>query len=316
MEIKKTALLTGGAGFIGSNLANRLIEDKWKVCIVDNLSTGYIHNIPKQAEFLELDVTNPTFIDSLSDYNYDVVFHLAAQSSGEVSFDDPLYDLKTNCASTVMLLDYCLKKGIKRFIYTSSMSIYGEQKELPVSEDSKAKPLSFYGVGKLASESYMDVYNNMGINTTALRLFNVYGPGQNLTNLKQGMVSIYMAYLLKGQEIIVKGSLERFRDFIYIDDIVQAIMECISNNQTYGKKYNIGTGYKTTVADLIDAEIVSFGYKPDEYPVVVQEGTPGDQFGIIADNRQFYNDVGWYPKVSLKDGLFKMVSWAKGQINR
>jgi UDP-glucose 4-epimerase len=307
----RTALVTGGAGFIGSHLARRLLNEGWRVHIVDNLSTGFKSNIPPGAIFTLLDLSGDGFTTKLPDDKYDAVFHLAAQSSGEISFDNPMYDLKTNCLSTVMLLDWCHKKNIRRFVFTSSMSIYGDQEVQPVREDAVPNPKSFYGVGKLASESYANIYNNMGIHTTSLRLFNVYGPGQNMENLRQGMVSIYMAYILKKQDIIVKGSPDRYRDLVYIDDVVDAYISCLDNDRTFGKSYNIATGKKTTVQELLINELKAFGYDPSKYPIVYGESTPGDTFGICANASAAKADMGWEAKTPLLAGLKNMSEWAQ-----
>jgi len=311
----RTALVTGGAGFIGSHLARRLLKEGWKVRIVDNLSTGFKSNIPAQAEFTLLDLSEDNFIDYLPKDRFDAVFHLAAQSSGEVSFDDPKYDFKTNCLSTLMLLEWCSKQNIKRFIYTSSMSIYGDQQVQPVIETARHSPKSFYGAGKFASEAYLEIYSKLGINTTALRLFNVYGPGQNMENLRQGMVSIYMAYILRNEEILVKGSAERYRDFIYIDDVVEAYMNCLDNPAAFGKAYNIAFGEKIQVRSLLKAELEAFGKNHLTYPVKYSDSTPGDTFGIFADISAVKNDIGWQPEVCLREGLKRMSEWALAQKN-
>lgn len=305
----RRALVTGGAGFIGSHLTERLLNEGWSVHIVDNLSTGFKTNIPKDAEFTFLDLSKEDFVSNLPKNSFDAVFHLAAQSSGEISFDDPAYDLKINCLSTLLLLDWSFKNGIKRFIYTSSMSIYGEQEAQPVKEEVMPKPKSFYGIGKLASESYVNIYSTMGINTTSLRLFNVYGPRQNMENLRQGMVSIYMAYILKKEEVAVKGSPDRYRDFIYIDDVIDVCMVCLDNPATFGKTYNIASGEKTHVKVLLENELRAFGYDPLTYPVKYAAFTPGDIFGIYADISAIKEDTGWEPKTSLAEGLGKMVKW-------
>jgi len=306
----KRALVTGGAGFIGSHLAKRLLREGWKVDIIDNLCTGFRSNVPSEANFIFLDISKDDFIMQLPDERYDAVFHLAAQSSGEISFDDPMYDLKTNCLSTLMLLDWCLKHHIQRFIYTSSMSIYGEQDVQPVKENSNPNPKSFYGVGKLASESYVNIYSGMGINTTSLRLFNVYGPGQNMENLRQGMVSIFMAYILKNERILVKGSPDRYRDFIYIDDVIDAYMGCLDNPASFGKTYNIASGIRTNIRELLYEELKALDYDPQEYSIEYSGSTPGDTFGIFADITAIWKEIGWIPKISLSEGLKKMSEWA------
>ncbi len=308
-----TALVTGGAGFIGSHLAVRLIREGWRVYIVDNLSTGFESNIPKGAEFIFLDISREDFTNSLPDVQMDAVFHFAAQSSGEISFDNPCYDLKTNCLSTLLLLEWSLKRNVKHFLFTSSMSIYGDQEVQPVREDAMPNPNSFYGVGKLASESYLNIYSKLGLKTTSLRLFNVYGPGQNMKNLRQGMVSIYMAYILQNREVIVKGAPDRYRDLIYIDDVVDAYCTALFNPAAFGKSFNVATGVKTTVQELIDMEISTFGFDPKSYPVSYTDGTPGDTFGIVADVAAIKNDIGWSAKVPIADGLERMIQWAKQQ---
>lgn len=158
MKAKQNILVTEGAGFIRSCLSSRLIDEGCNVVVIDNLSTGFESNIPQQAEFLKLDISKEDFINKLTRIRFDYVFHLAAQSSGEISFEDPAYDVKTNVMGTLLLLNWAMEKKIKRFIYTSSMSIYGDDQDLPVKETAPPRPLSFYGVGKLASEKYIDIF--------------------------------------------------------------------------------------------------------------------------------------------------------------
>ncbi len=310
--MKRKALVTGGAGFIGSHLSRRLLDAGWDVLIIDNLSTGYRSNVPDGAKFIELDLSKESFVDQLPHEGVDVVFHLAAQSSGEVSFDNPAYDLKTNCLSTVLLLDWCVEKKVNRFIYTSSMSIYGDVENLPVKEDEFPRPKSFYGIGKLASENYLRVYQQTyGINFTALRFFNVYGPGQKLENLRQGMVRIYMAFVAKKETVLVKGSGDRFRDLVYVDDVVDATTAVVDNPVTFGQSYNVGTGKKTVVNNLIQMIAKAFGYDPTTYPIKYTDGTPGDQFGMYADISKIKKAIGWFPKIDTSEGIHRMVNWIK-----
>ena len=183
-------IVTGAAGFIGSALAAELIQNGHTVVTIDNLSTGYETNIPDGVEFILGDCGDNETIKKIPKRNYDAIFHIAGQSSGEISFDNPVYDISTNTVSTLLLLDYARQHGCDRFIYAGTMSVYGMQPEKPVNEDSHCSPSSFYGVGKLASEHYLKIYQPFGIDTTSLRLFNVYGPGQNLENLRQGYFSL------------------------------------------------------------------------------------------------------------------------------
>jgi UDP-glucose 4-epimerase len=243
-------LVTGGAGFIGSALAHCLIENGNIVTIIDNLSTGFKENIPDNAIFIEGDCQDYKIYESL-DEKFDAIYHIAGQSSGEISFDDPVYDLQTNTQSTLLLLNYAVKTGCKRFLYASSMSVYGDHPDIPISEDKSCDPKSFYGVGKIASEHYLRIYKEFGVQSTALRLFNVYGPGQNMENMRQGMVSIFLAMAINDKTIDVKGNTKRFRDFIYIDDVVDAFVECENNSNTFNNVYNVATGVKTTVESLL-----------------------------------------------------------------
>jgi len=309
----RTAFVTGGAGFIGSHLVKRLLKEDWEVIVIDNLSTGFKSNIPNGVKFLNLDLADDDFVDKLPRQRMDVVFHLAAQSSGEISFDDPKYDLKTNTLGTLMLLNWCLENDIKRFCFASSMSIYGDQPHSPINEKASATPKSFYGIGKKASEHYIRMYDSKGIQSTAYRLFNVYGPGQNISNLRQGMVSIFLAQMHKKENFLVKGCLERFRDFIYIDDVINCFMQTLDDPITYGKIYNVGTGIKTTVRSLIEKMMEIYGTSGKNIPIEICHGTPGDQFGIFADITKINNETGWAPSTSLNDGLAQMVSWIKNE---
>ena len=176
----KTYLVTGAAGFIGAAVAKRLIGEGNKVVTIDNLSTGKRDVIPEDCIFIEGNDFDSGIIDRLYTYRFDCIVHIAGQSSGEISFEAPIYDLQTNAQSTLMLLDYARKTGCKEFVYASSMSVYGDHENPLVSEETSAVPKSFYAVGKLSSENYMRIYSDTyGIRCTALRFFNVYGVGQN-----------------------------------------------------------------------------------------------------------------------------------------
>jgi len=311
IKSKKGVIVTGGAGFIGSHLARRLLEDGYRVWVIDNLSTGFESNIPAGAEFIKMDIADSKSYNKMPSGETHALFHLAAQSSGEISHEKPEADLTTNALGTLLLLRWCLENNAPRFVYASSMAVYGDVVALPVNERETCQPISLYGISKMTAENYVRHFSQRELKTTIFRIFSTYGPGQDLNNLKQGMVSIYMAFLLNKQPILVKGSRERFRDFIYIDDVVDAWIAAMDNEKTLGKTYNLGTGKKTFVWELIEEEIKTFGYDSNTYPVIYAEPTPADQFGLYADISQVSSDLNWLPKVSLAIGLKKMAEWAR-----
>lgn len=309
--MEKHILITGGAGFIGSHLAKRCIRSGYAVTILDDLTTGNQENIPNGADFIKADISCPDWQDALTKKPVHAIFHLAAQSSGEVSDEHPDLDLKVNTYGTLLLLKWCLKNHVNHFLYASSMAVYGNVEHNPVHEDFHCSPLSFYGFSKYTSEQYIRQFSAKGLNTTCFRMFSVYGPGQNMNNMKQGMVSIFLAYLLKRKPIHVKGSKERFRDFIYIDDVVNAWLLALNNPVTYGKTYNLATGKKTLIGTLVEEEIRSFGFDPLTYPVKYEGNTPADQFGLYADISRIRKDLNWEPQTTLSLGLENMVAWLR-----
>jgi len=304
----KNLLVTGAAGFIGAALAKRLLEEGHHVMTVDNLSTGFIENIPNGCEYIIGDLHDEAIIRQLSGRCFDVIYHIAGQSGGITSFDDPLYDMNANITSTLLLLDYARASGCNRFIYASSMSVYGDGNICPVAEDAILMPKSFYAVGKLASEHYMRLFSTLGIKATALRLNNIYGPGQNMANTKQGMASIYMEQALRDKHIHSLGSKERFRDFVYIDDAVTSFIVAGEGQEEDAYNiYNVATGIKTTVESLVEKIRNAL---PFDVSVEYRGETPGDQFGIYCDYSRIAHALGWEPKIDLTTGINKMIKWA------
>ncbi len=272
------------------------------------MSTGRLENIPEQCEYYIGNVYDEEILTQLEKYHFEAIIHIAGQSSGEVSFEDPVYDFNTNAMSTLLLLQFAKRKGIQKFIYASSMSVYGDHEEELVDELSLTVPKSFYAVGKLASENYMRIFSSYGIQTTALRFFNVYGIGQNMDNLKQGMFSIYLAQGIDNHHILVKGSKDRFRDFVYIDDVVDGVL--FAMNRTDGapfEVFNISTGKKKTVEELVTTIQEQL---PWDVTVEYVEGTPGDQHGIYGDNQKAKELLQWEPEVDFEEGSAKMIRWA------
>lgn len=298
-------LVTGGAGFIGAHLARRLVADGRRVLVVDNLATGYRRNVPAGAEFIEADIADAAALDRLPWAEIDSVLHLAAQSSGEVSREQPALDLEVNVRGTFLLLERALRHGVKRFLYAGSMAAYGDQPAEQVDETTTLQPLSFYGISKKCAEEYVRWFQEHGLSTTVFRMFSVYGPGQNLANMKQGMVSIFLKFLLDGQPVHVKGSGDRFRDFIHIDDVASAWLTALDHPAADGRTYNLASGRKTLVRELVAALLQAAG-KADGYPVRYEGSTPDDQRGLYANVDRLRNELGWEPKVDLAAGLADM----------
>jgi UDP-glucose 4-epimerase len=301
----ETMLVSGVAGFIGAHVARRLQREGYRIIGVDDLSGGGRANVPAHIEFIQADLASAAGLAALP-RGCRVILHLAGQSSGEISFDDPVADLHKNTVSTLNLIRYGIDNGCERFVYASSMSVYGNVADEPVTEAQPCAPLSCYGVGKLAAEHYLRVYGAQ-LPAVSLRMFNVYGPGQNMANLRQGMVSIYLAQALSGGKIEVKGSLARYRDFIYIDDVVEAWRRAATLPAAVGRSINLGTGVRTSVQALLDnicERVAGASYH-------VRGSTPGDQSGIYADTRCLREVLGLRQFTPLAEGLAKFLEWAR-----
>lgn len=305
----KTLVITGVAGFIGSRVAARMAAEGFTVVGVDDLSSGKQSNVPSSIEFIQGNLADIHTISNLPKAA-EFVLHLAGQSSGEMSFDDPVADLEKNTISTLNLIRYGIGANTSKLIYASSMSVYGNVPDAPIGEDEHVAPLSCYGIGKLAAENYLNVFGKQ-LSSVSLRMFNVYGPGQDMTNLRQGMVSIYLAQALTNKHIVVKGSLERFRDFIYIDDVVEAWFRATTfvgvDGGVGGNTINIGTGVRTTVAQVLDAVKANVVGTTVE----VTDPTPGDQNGIFADTNRMRALLGMSDFVQLADGVQRFSDFVK-----
>tara|TARA_Y100000590_G_C15724887_1_gene1014850 strand:- start:1573 stop:2325 length:753 start_codon:yes stop_codon:yes gene_type:complete len=249
-------------------------------------------------------------IAKLENAQFDAIFHIAGQSSGEISFENPIYDLNANTLSTLLLLKYAKEYHCKKFIYASTMSVYGDQPDSPVKESAKNNPLSFYAIGKIASENYMKLFVDFGMTNTALRLFNTYGPGQNMENLNQGMVSIFLEQAFSSKRIIIKGDKNRFRDYVFIDDVVDAFIKAEAFDDDKYRVINIGTGIRTTVNELLGKMISMLPY---EITVKFVESTLGDIHGIYADVSLANSSLDWVYTHNIDEGLKLMLNWRKGK---
>jgi UDP-glucose 4-epimerase len=283
-----------------------LLAEGVPVVGVDDLSQGTLANVPVGAGFIYGDLAESSTLQHLPrDIEY--ILHLAGQSSGEVSFDDPLGDLRKNAVSTLNLVQWAIRYPIRRFVYASSMAVYGPHADRPALETDPCQPLSCYGVSKLAAEYYLRIYSDR-LPSVVLRMFNVYGPGQDMGNMRQGMVSIFLKMALTQGKVHVKGSLSRYRDFIFIDDVVDMWIRAMRLEGDTSYTFNVGTGRRTTVEDLLKelARLVP------EMSWYTEGRTEGDQFGIYAETAQLQRVLGFSDFRDLPTGLSRFVWWAKG----
>ena len=298
-------LITGVAGFIGSHIAKRFVDEGYEVVGIDDLSNGKEENVPLGINFIKGDLANIEIINSIPK-DCKKILHLAGQSSGEISFDDPISDLQRNTISTLNLIFYGISNNVERIVYASSMSVYGTVPDEAIDESHETVPLSCYGVSKLASEGYLKVYQKK-LPFVSMRMFNVYGPGQDMNNLRQGMVSIYLSQALRLGKITVKGNTSRYRDLVYIDDVVEAWFRAATYEAAKNQVINLGTGVKTTVESILN-EICTV-VKSTEY--VVEDPTPGDQNGIYAENSKLRNILKINTFVTPFQGIPIFTEWAR-----
>jgi len=295
-------LVTGGAGFIGSHITGRLLADGHRVRILDNFSTGKRENIPASAdvEVVEGDVGDTDTVRQCMD-GVDIVFHEAAIASVPETVGNPLASERTNYRGTVNVLEAARQATARRVVFACSAAVYGDLPELPKQETMPVKPLSPYAIDKLASEYACRVYHSLyGLETVALRYFNVFGPRQDPSSPYSGVISIFSDCTRQGKQPDIYGDGGQTRDFIYVSDVVEANMRAASAQAAPGKAYNIATGSTVTINELLQTLCRLQGRTFDPAYKPVREG---DIRHSSADIGLAGKDLDWRPSVAFADGL-------------
>lgn len=297
-------LITGGAGFIGSHIADSLIEKGQKVVIVDNLSTGSTENINPKAQFYKVDITQEEIYKVFEGEKPEYVIHHAAQINVQNSLLNPFLDAEINILGTINVLESCRRYGVKKVIYASSAAVYGVPEYLGIDEYHRVQPISFYGISKHTPEHYIELYNNLyGLNYTILRYANVFGERQ-VSSGEGGVVAIFFDKLLKNENVIIFGDGTATRDYIYVKDVVRANLHAIEKGTN--EVINIGTGIGTTVNELFE---ITKNLSGTNITPIYGKPRDGDIKDSLFDVRKANVVLGWEPQYTLTEGLKCMMDY-------
>lgn len=310
MSFTSKVLVTGGAGFIGSNLAEELIRQGARVVIIDNFTTGFRENlddIQGDFDFIEGDINDDAALDRAMD-GVEIVFHEAALPSVPRSVEDPAETHRVCVDGTFNLLNKARTMGVKRFIYAASSSAYGDQPILPKVETMRPDPLSPYAVAKLTGEYYCRAFNSVyGIETMSLRYFNVFGPRQNPASMYSGVISRFIDALLTKKDPVIYGDGEQSRDFTYISNVVNANIKAAQTDAGFGETINVANGERITLNELLSI-LKTITNTPDAV-ADHQPARSGDVKHSQADNRRAVECLDYSVTVGLEEGLRKTIDW-------
>lgn len=301
-------LVTGGAGFIGSHTVDRLLSEGFRVIVLDNLRSGRLENIREHAgeenfQFIHGDIRDARLVRELIS-NVDYVVHLAALVSVPESVQNPTLTMDINVNGTLNLLRACVDLGVKRFVYGSSSAVYGDPEKLPIGEDCPTKPKSPYGFSKLAAENHVRRYfEDFGLETVCLRYFNVYGPRQAHSEYS-GVITQFLSRIEQSLPLIIFGDGEQTRDFVYVQDVVEANLHALKCAKAAGEVFNIGTGVATSINQLANTLLKVTNQK--SLKIVHRQARSGDITHSVADISKARERLGYSPKVSLENGLRKL----------
>ncbi|MBO8170320.1 MAG: GDP-mannose 4,6-dehydratase [Bacillaceae bacterium] len=298
-------LVTGGLGFIGSHVVDGLIEDGYRVAVVDNLMTGKKEYAHPKARYYEIDIRDRQRLTQVfKQEKPQYIIHLAGQSSVAVSIENPVADADINIMGTLNLLELAREWKVRKFVYSSSAAIYGEPVTLPIREDHRIKPLSFYGLSKFVPEEYIRLYHELyGLSYTSFRYANVYGPRQDPFG-EGGVISIFIGKLLRGERPVIFGDGEQTRDFVYVKDVARA--NILALKKTESAVVNLSTRKQTSVNQLVQllSELTGTEFKP-EYA----EERPGDIYHSYLDQQEIESYLGWTPQFELREGLRETIRY-------
>lgn len=300
-------LVTGGAGFIGSSLVDSLIADGHSVAILDDLSTGKREYLNKKAKFYEVDICSEEVENIFQEEKFDYVFHLAAQIDVRISVNNPKLDNKINVLGGLNVLENCRKYKVKKIIFSSTGgAIYGDALEIPTPESYPTNPVSPYGIHKLTFEKYLNYYCKVyGQEYISLRFANIYGPRQ-FKGGEAGVVSIFIDNAVNNKKSIINGDGKQTRDYVYIDDVVRALIASIKNN--YNGEINIGTAKETNLLDVIMAIESAMGEEIKKEHGAAKEG---EQIRSCLKNSLAENILRWSPSIDLTEGIKRTIEWSK-----
>ncbi len=312
MSFTTKVLVTGGAGFIGSNLVDELIRQGARVNVIDDFTTGFRENLDEiegDFEFIEGDINDDDAVAKAVE-GVEIVFHQAALPSVPRSVEDPLETHRVCVNGTVNMLIKSREAGVKRFIYAASSSAYGDQPVLPKIETMRPDPLSPYAAAKLTGELYCRAFNNVyGLETISLRYFNVFGPRQNPASMYSGVISRFIDSLMTGSTPVIFGDGEQSRDFTYIANVVNANINAAQTTKGLGETINAANGDRTTLNELLEV-LKKITEKPDAN-AEFQAARNGDVKDSQADNRRAVECVGYKQLVGLEEGLRRTIDWWK-----
>jgi len=304
-------LVTGGAGFIGSHVVDRLLAGGHRVNIVDNLSTGRAALVAAAATLDVFDIRSPRLDTLFSSIRPEAIVHVAAQASVARSVADPLFDASVNVLGTIALLAVCQRWGVGRVVYTSTGgAAYGDTHVLPTPEDHPTNAASPYGISKVAAERYLECWNGLtGMSTLTLRLANVYGPRQNPLG-EAGVIAIFAHRLLRGETCVINGNGRQTRDYVYIADVADAVARALDRLEARGVA-NIGTGVETSVNELYARLAHGAGVSS---PATHAPAKPGEQRRSVLDPTRAKMLLGWTPATSLDEGLERTLAAFKTEL--